>query len=92
VIIIGKLCLVGTQLVDNRLEPRKHSVYGLSSQLHKILVLSSIRLKESGLYIIIALMESLEGGPDLMRHSQMSNSLQFIKQETREQSIASFVV
>jgi hypothetical protein len=42
---IGKLCLVSTHLVDNRLEPRKHNEYGLSSQLHKVLVLSLVHLK-----------------------------------------------
>ena len=70
-----KLCLVGTHLVDNRLEPRKHSVYGLSNQLHKILVLLLVRLKESSLHMIIALMEFLEGEPNLVNRSQMSNSL-----------------
>jgi hypothetical protein len=43
--IIVKLCLVITRLVDNRLEPVKHSVYGLSSQLHKVLILSLVCLK-----------------------------------------------
>jgi hypothetical protein len=74
-IIIGKLCLVGMHLVDNRPEPRKHSVYGLSNQLHKILVLSPVRVKEFDPHIIIALMKFLEGGLDLMSRSQMSNSL-----------------
>jgi hypothetical protein len=87
-----KLCLVGTHLVDNRLEPRKHSVYGLSNQLHKILVLLLVRLKESSLHMIIALMEFLEGGPDLVSHRQMSNSLRLTQRETREQSVANFVV
>jgi hypothetical protein len=53
-IIIGKLCLVGTHLVDNQLESRKHRVNGLFSQLHKVLVLLLVRLKESGLHMIIA--------------------------------------
>jgi hypothetical protein len=35
-------------------------------------------------------MESLEGGPDLVSHSQMSNSLKLNKRETREQSVSSF--
>jgi hypothetical protein len=77
-IIIRKLCLVGMHLVDNRLEPREHSVYGLSNQLHKILVLLLVRLKESDLYMIIALIEILEGGLDLMSHSEVFNSLKFI--------------
>jgi hypothetical protein len=41
---------------------------------------------------MVALMESLEGRPDLMSRSQMSNSLKLTKQETREQSVLSFVV
>jgi hypothetical protein len=36
--------------------------------------------------------ESLEGGPDLVSRSQMSNSLKFYKRETREQSVSSLVV
>jgi hypothetical protein len=78
-IIIGKLCLVGMHLVHNRLEPRKHCINGLSNQLHKVLVLSSVRLKVSGLHMIIALMELLEGGLDLVSRTQMSNSLKLIK-------------
>lgn len=42
--------------------------------------------------MIIALMESLEGGPDLVSRRQMSNSLKFNKRENREQSILSLVV
>jgi hypothetical protein len=42
--------------------------------------------------MIIALMEFLEGGPDLMSRSQMSNSLKLTWREAREQSVASFVV
>jgi hypothetical protein len=42
--------------------------------------------------MIVALMESLEGRPDLMSHSQMSNSLKLTERETREQSVSSFVV
>jgi hypothetical protein len=53
----------------------KHNVYGLSSRLNEALVLSSVCLKESGLQMMIALMGFLEGGPDLMSHGQMSNSL-----------------
>jgi hypothetical protein len=64
-IIIEKLCLIDTHLVHNRLEPRKHSVYGVSNQLRKVLILSLVRLKQSGLYMIVSFMESLEGGPDL---------------------------
>jgi hypothetical protein len=44
------------------------------------------------MYMIIALMESLEGGPDLVSRCQMSNSLKLSKRETREQNIASFIV
>jgi hypothetical protein len=91
-IIIGKLCLVGTHLVDNRLEPRKHSVYGLSSQLHKVLVLSPVHLKEPGIYMIVALMEFLEGGPNLVSRRQMPNLLKLSKREEQEQSVAIFVV
>jgi hypothetical protein len=42
--------------------------------------------------MIIALMESLEGGPDLVSRSQMSNSFKLSKQESQEQSVMSFVV
>jgi hypothetical protein len=42
--------------------------------------------------MIVALMESHEGRPDLMSRSQMSNSLKLIKRETREQSVLSFVL
>jgi hypothetical protein len=55
-IIIGKLCLIGTHLVNNRLELRKYIFYGLSSQLHEVVVLSPVRLKRYGLYMIITLM------------------------------------
>jgi hypothetical protein len=37
-------------------------------------------------------MESLEGGPDLVSRSQMSNSLKFSKRESREQSVSCFVI
>jgi hypothetical protein len=74
-IIIGKLCLVGTHRVDNRLEPRKHGVRGLSRQLHKVLVLSAVRLKKSDLHMIIALMKFIEGVLDHMSRSKMSISL-----------------
>jgi hypothetical protein len=70
----------------------KFSVYSLSSQLNKVLVLSPVRLKESGLQMIIALIEFLEGGPDLVSRRQMSNTLKLTQRETREQSVASFVV
>jgi hypothetical protein len=91
-IIIGKLCFIGTHLVHKSLEPRKHRVNGVSSQLGKVLILSLVCLKESSLHMIIALMEFLEGGPDLVSRSQMSNSLKLSKRETREQSVVSFVV
>jgi hypothetical protein len=42
--------------------------------------------------MIIAPMEFLEGGLDLMSHSQMSNSLKLTQREAREQSVAIFVV
>jgi hypothetical protein len=42
--------------------------------------------------MIVALMESLKGRPDLMSRSQMSHSLKLTKQETQEQSVSSFVV
>jgi hypothetical protein len=42
--------------------------------------------------MIIALMESLEAGPDLVSHSQMTNSLKFSKRESQKQIVASFVV
>jgi hypothetical protein len=74
------------------MESRGHSVYGLSGQLNKILVLSLVRLKESGFHMIIALMKFFEGGPDLVSHSQMSNSLELNQREAQEQSVASFVV
>jgi hypothetical protein len=91
-IIIGKVCLVGTHLVHDGLEPREHGVDHLSSQLNQILVLSSVRLKQSGLYMIISLMESLEVGSDLMSRSQIYNSLKLSKREIRGQSISCFVV
>jgi hypothetical protein len=81
-IIIGNSRLVGTHLVHNRLEPRKHSVYGLSSQLDKVLVVLSVLLKESDLNLIIPLMEFVEGGLDLVSRGQMSNSLKLSKRET----------
>jgi hypothetical protein len=68
-IIIGKLCLVGTHLVHNRLESRKHRVNGLSSQLDKVIVLSLVCLKEYDIDMVIALMESLDGGLDLVCRS-----------------------
>jgi hypothetical protein len=77
--------------VHDGLEPRKYSVYGLSSQLNKILVLSSVCLKESSFHMIIALMKFLEGGPDLVSRSQMSNSPKLTQREAREQSVVSFV-
>jgi hypothetical protein len=91
-IIIGKLCLVGTHPDDNRLKPRKHRINGLSSQLHKILVPSPVRHKESGLYKIVAFMESLKGGPDLVSRSKVSNSLKLNQREAREQCVLSFVI
>jgi hypothetical protein len=91
-IVIGKLCLVGTHLVHDGLEPREHGVDRLSSQLNKVFVLLLVCLKESGLYMIIALMKSLEGGPDLLSRRQMSNSLKFSERETREQSVLSLIV
>jgi hypothetical protein len=42
--------------------------------------------------MIVALMESLKGRPDLMSHSQVSNSPKLTKRETQEQSVLSFVV
>jgi hypothetical protein len=42
--------------------------------------------------MIIALMESLKGGPDLMSRSQMSNSLKLSQREAQEHSILSLVV
>jgi hypothetical protein len=42
--------------------------------------------------MITALMEFLEGGPDLMGHSQMFSSLKLSKRETQEQDISGLVV
>ena len=42
--------------------------------------------------MIISLLESLEGGPDLVSCSQISNSLKSSKQETQEQSVLCLVV
>jgi hypothetical protein len=42
--------------------------------------------------MIIAIMEFLEGGPDLMSRSLMSNSLKLTQREAQEQSVACFVV
>jgi hypothetical protein len=81
-IIIGKLCLVGMHLVNNRLELRKDHINGLSNQLDKVLVLLSVRLKQLGLYMIVPLMESLEGRLDLVSRNQMSNLLKLSKRET----------
>ena len=81
-IIIGMLRRVGTHFVHGGLESREHGVDRLSSQLIKVLVLSLVHLKESSLYMIIVLMESLEGGPDLVSSRQMSNSLILSKRET----------
>jgi hypothetical protein len=41
-----------------------------------------VYLKEYDFHMIIALMEFLEGGPGLVRHSQMSNSLKLTQRET----------
>jgi hypothetical protein len=43
-------------------------------------------------HMIIVVMKFLEGGPDLVNHSQMSNSLKLTQQEAQEQSVVSFVV
>jgi hypothetical protein len=43
-------------------------------------------------HMIVALIESLKGIPDLMSRSQMPNSLKLTKRETREQIVSSFVV
>ena len=58
-IIMGKFCLVGTHLVHDGLESREHGIDHLSSQLNKVLILSSVHLKEFGFHMIITLMESL---------------------------------
>jgi hypothetical protein len=52
----------------------------------------SVCLKDSGLCMIIALLEFLEGGPDLVNRRQMSDSLKLTQREAREQSVASFIV
>jgi hypothetical protein len=91
-IVIGKLCLVGTHLVHDGLQSTEHDINCLSSQLNKILVLSPVRLKESSFHMVIALMEFLEGGADLVSRSQMSNSLKLTQREARQQSIVNFVV
>jgi hypothetical protein len=54
--------------------------------------LSPICLKQSDIYMIIALMKSLKGGPDLMSRSQMSSSLKLSKRGTQEQHVLSLVV
>jgi hypothetical protein len=77
----GRLRLVGAHLVHNGLESRKHCINGRSSQLHKVIVLSLIHLKESGIYMTISLMKFLEGGLDLMCRTQMTNLLKLSKQE-----------
>jgi hypothetical protein len=57
-IIIGKLHLMCVHLVDNRLEPRKYRINGLSNQLHKVLKLSTLGLKEYSFHMIVTLVES----------------------------------
>jgi hypothetical protein len=49
------------------------SLYGLSIQLHKILLLLLIHLKEFGLHMIVTLMEFLKGGQNIVSHSEVSN-------------------
>jgi hypothetical protein len=50
-----------------------------SHQLYKVLVLSMVGLKEYGFYMIITLMEFLQGRPNLMSLTQVTNSLKLRK-------------
>jgi hypothetical protein len=45
---------------------------------------SMVCIKEYGFHMIIALMEFVEGGPDLMSGTQMSNSLELNMREAWE--------
>jgi hypothetical protein len=42
--------------------------------------------------MIVALLKFLEGGPDLVSHSKVSNTLKLSQREAQEQSVVSFVV
>jgi hypothetical protein len=64
---------------------------GLSSQLNKVLIFSPVHLKVSSFYMIVTLMEFLQGRLDLASCTQMSNLLKLNKRETGEQSVLSLV-
>jgi hypothetical protein len=81
-IVIGQLRLFCAHLVHHQLEPKEHSVDGLSSKMYKVLVLS-VGLKEPSFHMIITLMEFLHGRPDLVSCTQMYNPPKLRKRETR---------
>jgi hypothetical protein len=70
VIIIGKVCLF-TRIL-------------LTIDWNQENIVSMVCIKEYGFHMIIALMEFVEGGPDLMSGTQMSNSLELNMREAWE--------
>jgi hypothetical protein len=85
-IIIRQLRLVCPHLIHDRLEPRKHGIDRLSSQLRKVLVLISVHLKELGLNLGSPLMIPFKGLLDLSSHMEVTNMIKLRVQKARKDS------
>ena len=74
-IIIRQLRLICLHLVHNWLEARKQSIDTLSRLLREILILTSVRLKESGFYLGSPLMIPLKGILDLSSNGKVRHPI-----------------
>jgi hypothetical protein len=86
------LWLVCPHLVHNRLEARGQSIDGLSIQLSKVLILTFVRLKESGFDLHGSLVLVLKPHLDLSSGSEIKNPLKLRKRKTQKENTTSLAI
>ena len=91
-IVIRKLYLVCSNLVDDRLKTRRHGIDGLAIKLSEVLVLSLVRLIESGFDMGYTLVIALKPHLDLSSSSTIRDTLKLRKRKTREKNRSCFAI
>ena len=91
-IIKRQLRLVCPHLVHNRQKVREHGIDRLSIQLREVLILSLVRLKESGFDLCGSLVIALKPHPDLSSSSTIRDSLKLKKGKTQKENTTSLAI
>ena len=91
-IIIRQLRLFYPHLVHNRLKARKYGIDRLSIQLREVLILTLVRLKESGFDLCGSLVTALKPHPDISSSSTIRDPLKLGKRKTRKENTTSLAI